>query len=418
MKKLQYFAEVIKRGIHLDFTKEWFIATLSVPAEGLKVVKVEGIPYVEDKKWKVILDGTEQTVEDADPSKPFFSTNESVTLPTGFMECISQDVKTTYHTAILNAIIFEFPLGSIVPFQPDGITPAFLKSTVENLIREDKMDYPTLMRMTQAIYYVGFLNRFCLTVSTVDMLRSSSKAKEVRDKLVAENQGKLSDKTVVAKIDKEIQKVLWDELKGDDSEGFFTKKGNVDKVRKMTHGMIGGVPKLDNPNEVNTITRSLLEGWQPEDIPYLVDNLRGGSYDRGKDTALGGEAAKFSTRVFQNIKIAEKDCGTKVGVPILVEPADIENLAGYYVAGSAVPLDEKQIRSNIGKTLFVRSSPVCNTKGGNFCERCMGDKVANSKLGLNAQAPEVVSNFLSMFLAAFHGKELKVKKYNFKERLF
>jgi hypothetical protein len=151
----------------------------------------------------------------------------------------------------------------------------------------------------------------------------------------------------------------------------------------------------------------------------MVNSLRMGSYNRGASTALGGEAAKFSARIFQNTKLAEDDCGSTVGMPFLVTEYNKNMFVGRYLFNGKKleEVKEGDLDNQVGKVLRFRSPQTCWTENGNYCGTCMGRLVADSGIGLGPQASAVGSAILSAFLAMMHGTKLESKKMDFRNAL-
>lgn len=414
MKKLEYFIDSISKGLHED--RIWLLRVLALPT-----AKTENLefPYLNEETGQVgFMQGEEFiALEDVTTDKPIYSTNEKVHLKAGNIINLKKDLDTSYRIALLNAIILGSVFGDQFEYVNEIFSGKVLDVLMEEALRSDEITVAKYKEFMRAMGFITFLADVAIPTSSDKALRSSPVAKQVRDKLVEKYKDQLDDPVIVAKIDEEIIKVLKKELEGDEAEGFFIKGKQINKVRKMTHGMIGGFSKLEDGTKVDTIVRSLEEGWIAEDLPALINQLRAGSYDRGKDTALGGEAANFSTRIGQNLKIIEPDCGSVIGLPVIITIENHEDLDGMYQVGHAKPLTEEKLKGMIGKKIYVRSPMFCWTANGDFCEKCFGDKVAKGKVGLGPQLTAVTSVFLSISLASFHGKELKTVKYNHLEAL-
>lgn len=354
-------------------------------------------------------------LEDAVIGQPILGINIPVELPAGTLSILKEPLTTTYRHCILNGIILEYPFGDKFPYYNEKFTTKYIDKFCETHLREKTISIDEYKKVFRSMLFIDFLADYSVPTANRKIMEPSPRAIAKRDELVAKYKDQLDDPVIVAMIDKEISTILWEELKGDSSEGFFVSDTSVNKVRKMTHGMVGGVPRLDDPSKVETITRSLDEGWTFNDIPALVNNLRGGSYDRGKDTQLGGEAAKFSARVYQNTKISEDDCGSKVGEPTLIKSDDLQDYVGHYLPGSSTSLTESDLMAKIGKVIPIRMPTTCNTKNGNFCKRCLGDRVGNSDVGIGPQMSAVGNIFMKISLAKFHGRVLKTVKWNWKD---
>lgn len=413
MNKLEYFIHSIKNKLHYD--RRWLLAVVSMP-----MVRSKGlyeIPSLTQDGKSVAIQLGEETIiiTDAKVDAPLYGKSEKFTLPPGVLINSKNPEKTTYQIAILNAILITESFGEAIPYQN---VERFSKSVMDAAVLEPfKKGVVTLDQYRASVKAVGFINVLAdmvVPTTSITSLRSSPTVMKLRDSLVKEHAGKLNDPVIVAKIDKAIVEQLKKEMVGDDAEGFYTDKKMMEKIRKSTHGIMGGFKDQQDTNKVNTVTSSLLEGYNAEDIPTLVNQARSGSYDRGKDTALGGEAAKFAARVYQNLKIIEGSCSSKIGLPVFINRRNLHFYMGRYIVGGTEKqgLDKKQLNALIGKTVYVRSPLTCKTPDGNICAICCGDQVTSLKIQPGPLHAQLGSRFLDISLSAFHGKELKTVRYD------
>lgn len=395
--------------------KLWLIRTLSILMER---EAVDEYPTRIGNKIFFMKDGEQIEITDATVGKPLFDFQEPVKVKPGMLSCIKKEMDSSYFLLMHNAFIIDYPFEGLVEYINEKFTPKNQTAMLfDHYVNHEDRWVKDYERYVEALGFLSILTDLIVPTVSENILTMSEEAIRVRDRLIKENEGKLDDPIVVAEIDKQIQQVLHKELEGDEAKRFYISGKSINKVRKMTHGMIGAVPRLDDPTKVETIPVSLEEGWQAEHMPALVNNSRAGSFDRGKDTALGGEAAKNSGRSTQNILIGGEDCGVKVGVPYLFTKNNYKRFITMYVPGSAKPLDEASAKALVGKTVQIRTPGVCNQTSGDFCARCLGDSVAKSKIGVGSMLGAAVSTFTAIFLASFHGKELKTRDWDFNQSL-
>lgn len=352
-------------------------------------------------------------ITDAAPDKPVFMFEEPVTLDVGDLKNITKKVDTTYLQAYKNAILFVEPFGDIIPYvETVGFKGKYIDGIVDSHLREKKINVSQLFKLTKSI---GYFDGFCdITTPSYSehMLRKVPGLYERRDELLKEYKDSLDKASTIAYIDNELKKILHEHAKSDPANGFYIKSKTLDKVRKMTHGMIGAVPSLDDPNKVSNISTSLMEGWKPKDVPAITNNLRFGSYSRGLETAVGGAQAKLTGRVLQNLKNAGKDCGAKIGLPVTLRRYNYMNYIGRYVVGESEPMTEQRLKGLLDKEVIFRSPISCAYKDEDYCERCLGRMVSDSHIKLGPQGSSACNVFLSISLAVFHGTELKTKLFD------
>ena len=165
---------------------------------------------------------------------------------------------------------------------------------------------------------------------------------------------------------------------------------------------------------MNLVSNSLEEEWDVSQMPAMVNALRMGSYKRGAETALGGADFKDLSRMFQNIKISEKDCKSKVGKRVLFTEESYDRLVGR------TTLDGKKITTDmakkfIGTRVLLRSPQGCQTKGTHFCETCVGDSVAINPSSVGMLAANLGASFMGIMMSAMHGRALTLVEADLSE---
>lgn len=257
--------------------------------------------------------------------------------------------------------------------------------------------------------------------ATTYTMRAAPGITEFRDKLLEENKYRLDDPAIVADIEKQL--VAYDKaFQAQDPDGGFYIDEKAFAVSRKKLFVMGGLeqPEVSGGRKV-LIPRSLSEGIDPKYIPIMNDTMRDGSYNRGALTALGGVEVKFIFRVFSMTKIIMEDCGTKVGLPTLINE---RNLSTYI--GNTVILPNKEqkeitspedLKPYIGQRLMIRSPGLCQTPGSSFCSVCVGRQLKGSENSLAALASEVGSKMLDIFMAKMHGTALTTTKWRWQETI-
>lgn len=416
MHKRDYFVEALKRDLYVPRT--WLIRVFGIPAQNFESQEPYAPNFV-DGQWFIHDDeGTRHNLEGAVAGKPLYEVKEGMTLEAGDMKNVDKATKTAYSDAIINQLLFVWPFEKPLPYIATGINKKILTPIIGVALDTGWISVEEYTgKFTQAAH--GRLTAFtqiAVTAATPKSILPSKEALAVKNKMIKENPHRLSDPAFLAELDTAVSAADRESLKDDESAKFFLKAKAYDVVRKKTYHVQGGIAKLDDPTKMDFIDRSLDEGLRPEDMAATVNALRSGSYGRAKDTALGGEAAKFANRVFQNTKIDGDDCGTKIGEPTLIDNKDVKRLVGRYLVGSDTPLTKEALQKLVGKQVNVRSPNACKEPNRNYCKKCMGDSI--SKAGIVSIGPQMgaVGNvFMSVALAAFHGSSLKTKKAKMKD---
>lgn len=413
MNKLEYFIYSIKNKLHYD--RRWLLGVTSLPM--IRKAGLHMVPTLspDGKSVMCLIDGEPVTISDALIDKPLYDTGESVKLPVGALPNITEPTNTTYRIAILNAVIITSSFGSKIPYlNVEKFSKQVLNDAVLPAFKDKTVTLQEYLNSMKAIGYINALADVCVPTTSIRALRSSPKVTELKKQLIEQYKDQLDDPVTVARIDKALVKLLKEEMVGDESEGFYVSDNQIAKIRKMTHAMMGGYTRLNDRSKVSTVTSSLHEGFKAEDIPTLINQARAGSYDRGKDTALGGNAAKLAARVYQNLRIIDGDCGSKVGFPVRMRRSLIDKYVGRYLVGptKATGMTAADLKPLVGKTVYIRSPIACKTPNGNMCQICAGDNVVKLNIQPGPLHSQLGSRFLDISLKAFHGVELKTTRYD------
>lgn len=410
MDKKDYFKLAMDKDLYVE--RSWILRAFGTPTKPVKDTRPYALNFDGTTHYFHQEDGERVDIEGRGEGLPLFTRTESVVLEKGYLKNIEEDTRTSFLTALINQIIFVWPFKNPLPyiaqrFSKKELKKAIIKAKDEGTITLDEYIGP----FTQAMGRLTALTQICVVAATPKSIRPSKAALEFRDMMLeAATEEDKQDPAWLAELDTKVSQIDREELKGDPSELFFLKGKQYDTVRKKMFHVQGGLPRMDDPTKMDLLPTSLDEGLRLEDFPAMVNNLRSGSYSRAKETALGGEAAKFASRVFQNFKIDEDDCGSVVGLPVPIEEGRENLYLGRYIVGEDVPLDEERLKGMVGKTIIIRDPFACKTPNRNVCGRCMGDSTSSAGIGLGAQYVEVSNVFMSEALAVFHAGSLKVTR--------
>jgi len=402
MLKSDYFKMALKEGWYRD--RQWILRVNTI--QKADRAPTDTLPGFKEGQFYILLEGAEEPITDTVPDQPLFPIKEVLSLTPDDLKCVKEPITTNYGEATINAIIFEYGSAGKLPFIRGEITGKLLSKVVARALETDVITVDDYLRIIEGMNFITMFADIHVVAYTPRSLQASPEALRIRDELLAKFKDQLHDPAIVAMIDEAIVAADKEFMEGDPAAKFYLADKAYAVVRKKLFHVQGGLTRLDDPSKMDYIPRSLDEGYAPEDLPAIINSLRSGSYDRGASTALGGEAAKFSNRVFQNLKIAEEDCGTKVGKPETVSAE--RNLVGRYIVGRDTPITEAEFETLIGKRIILRDPTGCKTANRAYCGKCMGDKEVESELGLGPRLSEVCSVFLSVSLAAFHSVASKL----------
>lgn len=413
MIRVDYFRLCLKEQVFIN--RAWILNTFAVPYEDREPKFTYDIGKRGDSYFFRTRDGGEEPIDDNPaPKQPLFPAGEPITLKPGDLPNITVPEKTVYAQAMVNAIVFAWPLGDKVPFIATApIDNGRITKETQGKYQEGLISVDEYTNIHKAMDFLEVFSRILVSTLTEASMRPFPEVLELRDRLLKQYDGQLHKPEVAALVDDALYKLDMELMKNDPVMRFFIKKKSFQTVRKKLYTAQGGVPRLDDPTKVMYIGRSLAEGTRPEDLPFANNASRSGSYDRGASTAFGGAGANNAARAGDGISIKTEYCGTKAGLEWLVLPSNIKDLNGRYLVGTDKPLTPESASKYMGKVVHIHGPIGCNVEAPGLCARCMGDVVAKSGVGIGAQFTEIQSVYLSIFLAAFHAKVLTLVKYDY-----
>jgi hypothetical protein len=427
--------------------KAWVISAFCVIAEGPDDWKKDPYPYriVQTAAGSFFVDPTRENqltrLDDAPKGQAPFGLKERVSFTKDHLpEYLTQTVTATYGQWITNFVVNFWPFGKKLGF----IAGRFTTAVIEEMLLKRLADEPTTeakerlagervpvtvdafkepiyvseyLNFCDAAFYMAGFTQVCVPAATPKSMVPAPGIKELRDKLLAENKDRLHDPAVIAKIDAELVRFDREYLKGDPSENFLLGKKSFEVVRKKMFSMHGAEVGLEEKVDVELIKSSLSEGWDISKFPAMNNSLRAGSFNRGAQTMLGGESVKWLLRASSNVTVTQDDCGSVLGN--IFEPTE-ENfkwLTGFAIVqgtGHKQVVSDEDAKSYIGKKLVVRSPMYCKLDKTDYCKVCVGARLAENPTALSSAISEYGSTFLSIYMAAAHGKALQLEKMEIK----
>lgn len=358
--------------------------------------------------------------------KPMFDMREPLHLEPGDLANVITAVDTTYGNALFNATVLIYAFGNKLPFKTGRIVgsdiekeiSAKLKDTPDDVNAERDPNFfyvDELLRHNNAVSAIsGYSGLICPAASEKTMTVDPAIVVE-RDKLLKQYKDQLHDPAIIALIEKQLTTMDKAWMANDPSKDFYIKAKTFDVSRKRCFIMFGMETGFDTGKAPVLITSSLKEGWDLDNLPSMVESLRSGSYNRGHETAMGGESVKYFYRIFQNTRVLEPDCGTTRGLVWTVTQENYKRFVGIHAVKSgdkSTGFTAEQLKGMFGETIMVRTPLYCKTKAPSFCAKCVGDLFANNPTGLHIAVSDVGSRFLYVFMLAMHGKALRTAEYH------
>lgn len=424
MYKKDYIVKAIKAQCYLK--RGWLLSIFGIlePNTGSHLKLEEEInKYHEDIGIKTIhgkmyvnIDNKEELIEDYIPNKPLFDVNEKIDLKVGDLKSLKTNITTTYGILITNLLLVEYPYEGLVEYINGEFTPKTTNAFAAKALRTNIATMDMHLKFENAISMINCLAPICVPSATERSFTPNQALLQKKRELVELHKDNLNDPAIIADIQNQIRLLDAEYLKGDPASRFFiTEKGKSSRIR--TGGIFGGEQDFVDESKFSVMVNSLSEGWKIENLPMMANSIRGASFNRGANTALGGNEVKISARVFQNYKIDTDDCHTTRYVNKLINKENYQNFVGRYLIGNDKALTKEQLHDLIGKDIKLRSPMRCIAPGTSFCKKCFGDVISNGGIGLTGMVTQFLSTFLTLFLKLMHVSSISVARYNYLERI-
>lgn len=423
INKRDFFLKCMELGLYRRLS--WSLRAFSIT----KGDGAEYEPYLKDGKWVVRIGEGENSLFEltpTQPTEPVFSKREMIELKKGDFVGCTADCTAPYAWVLWHHIVVVYAFGGKLAFNPEAcrvkdIENNFISKRLTSNPKDREVNDPEkvyvweYLKFTEAVAcMLAGLTQIFTPGTTRKSLVTDPKVRTERAKLLEQYKDRLHDPATIAIIKGELSKIDRAWVKGDDSEDYLIGKKNFDIVRMKTLLMHGEESAFGDGTSVNLIPTSLDEGLNLKNMPDYANSLREASFNRGAQTALGGEAVQYLIRVFQNHAITEVDCGSVLGLVRHIWPDKADRFIGFYVVegGKSVHLTAENISKYAGRSVVIRSPQYCHTAGAGYCEKCMGDTNAKFPNSLGTQASDIGSRILYIFMASAHGKALKTTRFD------
>lgn len=433
MKRRDYFLKALRSGAYCH--RIWVLSIFSMTDNDVEQTDWTDSPFPyrllqRDGKYVFIdleKNGEFTEISDASVDQPLISPNFALTLTGGDLPNVFETVETTYGEAFFNAMVLVYAFGSKFPYVTGKINIRNIEAVIENKLQDDiapnspvlNLPDPDVIyvheykRFAEAIFNLPSYNTLWVPSASPKTLTRDPRIPEMRDALNKALGDRVTDPAEVARVEATLIKVdkAWVD---DDGKDFYIKEKSYSNSRKKIFLQHGYEKPFSANEEAVTITTSLDEGWDYENLPAMNNSSREGSYMRGSETQLGGVKAKEALRNFQNATIREPDCGDTFGIVEYVRSDEADDMLGFYYLENDKPvlITRENIDSLVNRVIHVRSPSACKTQFTDFCEVCMGAKISQNPLALSAYAQGVGSTFLQTAMKKMHVSSLKLEEYD------
>lgn len=381
----------------------------------------------EDGYYFITTDGGLEKIDDADVSQPPITRRMRITVPKGVVPNFLEGGDTDAETLLANYAVIIDPFGTKIPY----INGEIKLGNIENIIVKNRAPYPNgdrnntkdrlpdkfyldeYFRYTRGVDYLCAFNHVFVPGGTEKLMTVHPDFFAYRASLLKEYEGKLTNPVLASEF---VNKLLaWDYknwLEGDPSLGYLkVNKKSLAINRSRVLLCFGGEKTLAEGVDVNFIVKSLLEGWDIDNIDIYFNAQRKGSYSRGAETVLGGVVVKEMTTLAANARITNRDCGTTLGSDLTMDERLLKALVGRHyvdpVTRAPVEIKETDFSKLVGKRLSIRVPRYCKNSSSDFCEICCGPNLAAKPKALGVSTNSIGHIFLEIYMGGAHVKELE-----------
>lgn len=326
----------------------------------------------------------------------------------GDLPNIKTPTKTTGGNFITNLYLLVVPFGDKFPFVNKKCSAGDFNAPIEKALAADLISIEDFLYFSELCSFLENLWGVSTPTGSAKTMTVSPSVLALKDKLLKEHANELDNPVVITDIEKQLIDADADDFKGDVSEDFFISaksRGVSRKKAKIMYGLddgLGGKPSLN--------INSLADGLTAETIPMSADSTRAASYSRGFLTAQGGELVNYLYRVFMNSKITVDDCGTKLGLPIMITSDNMKRYIGRYMISNGVTtlITAESIKTYLNKQIMVRSPGRCKAKAPNFCGSCTDEFFYKFRETVHIETSLPGSVIMNDRMKAMHGRVFKL----------
>lgn len=383
------------------------------PEDGTIVFREAGMT-LDTAKYGYYEDGKFVTITVAKHNKGApFSLHDYIQLSSGYITTYKESapIKTTIGRFIINHLLIADVVGDRMPYMNNDWDIGYVEGLYATAILAGEVSTSQYRKYLDNGYFIGHFGELVVPGITEKAITTDPQIAIRKKELLAQYSGKELDAKTIVKIEDELIAMDKAWVKGDPAEGIFgANPGKSYGVhRKKMFIMVGGVSDFSKEGGSAIIEHSLSEGWDKEAFPALANEIRQGSYSRGKETEKGGTITKVMFRAFQDVTISEDDCGTNTGIPVTFSKnININKFIGrtILVGGKQILLTEENVGKYSAVSALLRSPMSCKTKNGQ-CYTCSG--LNFKQLGLTSpgvQSIQIGSKFMNASMKMMHGTKL------------
>lgn len=324
---------------------------------------------------------------------------------------------TTVGRFLENVIVLQYPTDySVYQYDNSVWKVKKLLKTVTDTLSNSKITVAQYKKFVNNFFYLNHISEICVPSMSVKSLMTDPRIAEVKRKFIEEHKDQMNDPFVIKQLEDMLVEMDRAYLGDDSSVTFFNGLGDKSYKlhRKKLLLMVGGTPAFDSSSgKYDFNPNSLMDGWTIDMMPTIANEIRKGSYERGRETAKGGAETKLVMRIFQDVMVDMDDCGTKRTIT-----ADFKNIfrikdfigRTINVNGADIVLTEENIAKYDGQVVKLYSPLTC-ANGFNFCYKCCGQRAKQFGVKLiGIQIVKITSAFMLSSMKNMHGTVLQTRR--------
>ncbi|QVW55627.1 hypothetical protein pEaSNUABM9_00031 [Erwinia phage pEa_SNUABM_9] len=361
-------------------------------------------------------------ISDGKKDEELFFPETVLPLPKAEYPGLEEDITTTVGRYVLNWITIYYAFGTRLPYLREKDPMSYAKVMYERCLdnEEDNPEDEDAIRPSMVARFVNGLSELApmaKAISPTGTLRSFTvhpDAYKLRDALLLKHKDELDNPAVIAMIEKALDELDTEWLSGDQSIQFYASKKARMRRRKLML-FYGIESSFHEGTDYTLIPTALVEVDKAgmENLVAKYNSIRDGSFSRGAETAKGGEQVRIIQMIFQNHRIVEGDCGTKITHAVLVTDANAGRYIGMnaMVDGKPKMITTDWINGQKGKIIRLRRPILCQLKHIDCCATCASQDKAKEPRAIAADISTAFSNVMGVAMAKMHGSENIVREF-------
>lgn len=417
MNKLQYLKHCFdNEGYDSKGTLQSIIAIQFDHPDSSGLFKKEPFSvFVENNQFNTLVGDAIEPVE-GEINEPLFYMDEILELPGDFHPLLKGNpVRTTFGLFLFNVILIWEPFKGTV----DYINKEFTKPLFEELFREIMTDNPKegeaipegkasvdqCLEFSHNCSFLEGLGTHFIKPGGIDAFTVDPRVIKLRDELFKKHKDQLNDPVVFTNIVAEVVQLDYDIVMKGPSRKFFIAKKFIDNSRKRMFIAFGIEPN-DTGTGWKALTRSLDEGWDPENLVDYINTAVVGSYSRSMATGEGGSQVKETLRLIGRavVSLNTPDCGTPVTETVYIQNSNKKYWIGTWaVVNSKLTMIVKDnLDSMVGKPIQVRVPNHCVLVDGEYCKTCCGEGLGAHGERLSSEVVLIPTSMMLQRMKAAH----------------